>query len=280
MAVGALSWFLLSLVTIGAHAATLTLQSPRFTISASDASQLRSEPISLAHKPSPALSLGSSDVLKLTFQVVDKEDGKGVQPHQTFLRFYDAVTGEEGIQPVKVTPGGKAKFELNMARPPTSLPPTTSDPLKVSLYLGSFVHPPVQYELFDLALPPSHSPSPHADEASFHVRPEIHHTFRPDQKLPPKVISAFFAVLLAAPWFVLLGMWSHIRPQVPHLFSPNIFPFIATLAAFEGLLVWYWVALRLGQVLLYGAILAIPTAFTGQRALAALGERRLGKSSK
>ena len=50
-------------------------------------------------------------MLKVTFQVLDA-DGKGVQPHQTFLRFYDAVSGEEGIQPVKVTAGGKAKFEL------------------------------------------------------------------------------------------------------------------------------------------------------------------------
>ena len=39
-------------------------------------------------------------------------DGKGVQPHQTFLRFYDPETGEEGIQPVRVGSGGKAKFEL------------------------------------------------------------------------------------------------------------------------------------------------------------------------
>ncbi len=50
-------------------------------------------------------------MLKLTFQVVD-EEGKGVQPHQTFLRLYDPVSGEEGVQPVKVTAGGKAKFEL------------------------------------------------------------------------------------------------------------------------------------------------------------------------
>ena len=50
-------------------------------------------------------------MLKLTFQVVD-EEGKGVQPHQTFLRFYDPISGEEGVQPVKVTAGGKAKFDL------------------------------------------------------------------------------------------------------------------------------------------------------------------------
>ncbi|OSD01488.1 oligosaccharyl transferase delta subunit [Trametes coccinea BRFM310] len=280
MAVGAFSWIVFALFAVAAQAATLTLQSPRFTISASDASQLRSEPLSLAHKPTTPLSLGATDVLKLTFQVVDKDDGKGIQPHQTFLRFYDEVSGEEGIQPVKVTPGGKAKFELNMARPPASLPPTTTDPLKVSLYLGSFVHPPVQYELFDLIVPPSQPPAQHPEEASFHVRPEIHHTFRPEQKLPPKVISAFFAALLAAPWVVLLGLWSHIGPQIPHLLSPSILPFVATLAAFEALLVWYWVALRLGQVLLYGAILSIPTALAGKRALAALGDRRTGKSSK
>ncbi|KAI0763105.1 oligosaccharyl transferase delta subunit [Trametes elegans] len=280
MVVGTLSWLLFSLVAVGAHAATLTLQSPRVVISSSDASQLRSEPLSLAVKPSPPLALGPSDVLKLTFQVVDKEDGKGVQPHQTFLRFYDEATGEEGIQPVKVTPGGKAKFELNMARPPASLPPTTADPLKVSLIVGSFVHSPVHYELFDLVVPPSQPAPHHPDEASFQVRPEIQHTFRPDQKSPPKVISAFFTILLAAPWVVLLGLWSYIRPQVPHLLSPNILPFIAALAAFEALLVWYWVALRLGQVLLYGAILSIPTALAGKQALSALGDRRLGKSSK
>ena len=67
--------------------------------------------LSLAVKVPAPVELGPDDKLKLTFQIVD-EDGKGVQPHQTFLRFYDEVTGEEGIQPVKVTPGGKAKFEL------------------------------------------------------------------------------------------------------------------------------------------------------------------------
>lgn len=67
--------------------------------------------ISLDEKPAP-LTLSSTDVLKLTFQVVDGKGGKGVQPHQTFLRFFDEVSGEEGIQPIRVTAGGKAKFDL------------------------------------------------------------------------------------------------------------------------------------------------------------------------
>jgi len=272
-----LSACLLSLLAISeTYASSLTLQSPRFTISSSDATQLRSEPLSTAQKPS-TLILGPKDILKVTFQVVG-EEGKGVQPHQTFLRFYDEVSGEEGIQPVRVTAGGKAKFELNMAKPPASLPPTTaSDPLKVSLIVGSFVHSPLKVELFDLNLPASQPALQHPDEASFHPLPAIHHTFQPDPKLPPKFISAVFAGLVVAPWVVLLGLWGAIRPGVPHLFSLNILPFLLTLGAFEGLLFTYWVGLNLGQVLLYGAILSIPTLVAGNKALSTMGKWRSGR---
>jgi oligosaccharyltransferase complex subunit delta (ribophorin II) len=56
--------------------------------------------------------LAATDILKLAFQVVEKDSEKGVQPHQTFLRFYDEKSGEEDIQPIRVAPGGKARFEL------------------------------------------------------------------------------------------------------------------------------------------------------------------------
>jgi oligosaccharyltransferase complex subunit delta (ribophorin II) len=60
------------------------------------------------------------------------------------------------------------------------------------------------------------------------------------------------------------------------LFSPKIIPFTATLGAFELLLVWYWVDLRLGQVLLYGAGLGIVAVFTGKTALVQVGKLRKG----
>ena len=178
--------------------------------------------LSLAHKPTTSVKLGHTDVLKLTFKVAQKENEEGIQPHQTFLRFYDETTGEEGIQPIKVTPAGKAKFELvcfrtyhlmsrliypqNMARPPSSLPPSADAPLKVSLLLGSFVHDPAKFELFDLVVPPSQPAPQHPDEVLFHPLPEIQHQFRPEQKLPPSFISAVFAALVVGPWAVLLGL--------------------------------------------------------------------------
>jgi Oligosaccharyltransferase subunit Ribophorin II len=71
--------------------------------------------------------------------------------------------------------------------------------------------------------------------------------------------------------------WSQISPPVTHLFSPSILSFIVTLGVFEGLLVWYWIDLKLGQVLLYGGILGLITLFAGKQALSNIGDRRLGR---
>ena len=174
---------------------------------------------------STAVKLGEQDTLKITFQIVDKETGNGVQPHQTFLRFYDEKSNEEGIQPVRVTPGGKAKFELvlaffpscqrlvnlyssqNLQKAPLSLPPTpNSDPLKLTLIVGTDKYDPISLDFFDLILPKTQPAPEHPLEASFHSLPEIKHTFRPDHQTPPRPISAVFAVVVLAPWVVLLSL--------------------------------------------------------------------------
>ena len=168
------------------------------------------------------VTLSPTDTLKVAFQVLNKETGEGVQPHQVFLRFYDPETQEEGIQPIRVSAGGKAKFELvcsytshfshtlimpqNMAKPPPSLPPTTTNPLAVSLIIGSFEHTGLQAYIFDLVVPPSQPAPVHPDEARFHLLPEIEHTFRPDQKMPPKFISFVASLITLSPWVVLIGL--------------------------------------------------------------------------
>jgi len=259
-----------------AQAAQLSISSPHVTITDGNATEIRSESLSLTEKPAP-LTLSPKDVLKLTFKVTKGANGNGVQPHQTFLRFYDPESSEEGIQPLRVTKGGKAKFELNMSRPPPSLPPTSKAPLQVTLLLGSFTHAPNKFELFDLYIPASLPPPTHPDEASYHPLPPIAHTFRPDQELPHKIIPAVFTLIVLSPWLLLLGLWGTIQPRVPFLFSPNILPFVVLLGAFEVLLVWYWIDLKLGQVLFYGSILGVFTTLAGKHALATIGQRRIGR---
>ncbi|EIW78380.1 oligosaccharyl transferase delta subunit [Coniophora puteana RWD-64-598 SS2] len=265
------------LAAAAVQAAKIAVSSPKVTISGKGAGVLQTETLSLTQK-SESLTLGPTDTLKLTFQLTEgTPDGKGVQPHQTFLRFYDAASGEEGIQPVRVSSGGKAKFELNMAKPPPSLPPTSDAPLSVSLILGSFVHESAKYELFDLHVPASGTIAPHPDATQFAPQPEITHTFHAPQALPPRPVSAVGTALVFAPWVVLVGLMSRISIPLPNLFSTETLPFTILLGAFEGLLVWYWVGLRIGDVLLYGAVLAVPTVFAGNRALRATGRWRAGK---
>jgi oligosaccharyltransferase complex subunit delta (ribophorin II) len=263
-----------------ASAAKLTLQSPRLTVLSSGASTIRTEPLSLLRNIDIPVQLSATDTLKITFQVLEKDGGKGVQPHQTFLRFYDKQTGEEGIQPLRVSPSGKVKYELNMNRPPASLPPSSTSPLSVELIIGSFVHSPLKAYLFDIIIPASHPAPRHPDEDSFHLQPEITHTFRPEQKLPPKFISLVFVGIVLAPWAVWVLLWSQISIPLPNLFSSSIVPFTSTLALFELLLVWYWVDLKLGQVLLYGSALGLVAVFTGHRALVSIGEQRVRSGTK
>ena len=71
--------------------------------------------------------------------------------------------------------------------------------------------------------------------------------------------------------------WSQVAPRPTRLFSPSIFPFILCLGGFEVLLFWYWVDLKLGQILLYAGIHAIPTIFAGKYALSSIASQRLGR---
>jgi len=258
---------LLSLATLLASLcnAKLSFKAGQASLSGSDATVM--EKLTLEPSKSQQIKMAANEALKLTFTVYDDQKEAAVQPHQTFLRFLDEQTLEEGVVPVKVSRDGKARFSMNLRKPPTGLPPTTGQPLKVSLILGSFQYEGAVIPLLDLTLPPSGVVPPHPDEVSYHPQPEIHHTFRPEQKVPYKLISFVFAGLTLAPWVLLLGLLSRLPISVKP--TGRTLPFIGLLAAFEGLLFWYWVDLRLGQVLTYGAILGLLTAAAGKRALSA-----------
>lgn len=68
--------------------------------------------------------------------------------------------------------------------------------------------------------------------------------------------------------------------RLPYIFKPQIITFIGLLGAFEGLLLWYWLALRLGQVLAYGAALGAVTVLAGNRALNSLAKWRVESTQK
>jgi oligosaccharyltransferase complex subunit delta (ribophorin II) len=76
-----------------------------------------------------------------------------------------------------------------------------------------------------------------------------------------------------------LPQWTALPHNTPKLKDSHIAPFVLLLAVFEALLVWYWIGLKLPQVLVYGGILGIVTAAAGKRALVATGKWRLQVTS-
>jgi len=119
-----------------AFASQITLQSARVAVLDKDGSPARSElcvalrlfafstltphypplfyhyRLSTETKLEPHVTLGPSQTLRISFTVLDKNSGKGVVPHQTFLRLYDSATHEEGVHPIKVNAGGKGKIDI------------------------------------------------------------------------------------------------------------------------------------------------------------------------
>ncbi|CCO26676.1 oligosaccharyl transferase delta subunit [Rhizoctonia solani AG-1 IB] len=260
-----LRWLFIPALALQATA--LSLKGPKFAVTSAKASIVRAETIEL-EAPLTTVTVGKTENLRVSFTVLG-DDGNPVRPHQAFLRMVDEKSGEEGIQPVKVGKDGKGKVEISISRPPVSLPPTTENPLSVSLILGSFTHSPRTVPLFNLRLPPSAPVTPHAQEKHYAPQPLIAHKFNPEPSQPPKVVSATFAAAALAPWLVLAGLLSQISTPLDTSSKALSYtaPFLSLLFALEGLLFVYWVKLRLFQVLTYGVILAALAAGAGKRAL-------------
>lgn len=43
------------------------------------------------------------------------------------------------------------------------------------------------------------------EEDVFELQPEIHHVFRPAEKMPPASFSKLFTLITLSPWLVLIG---------------------------------------------------------------------------
>ncbi|KAI8979257.1 Oligosaccharyltransferase subunit Ribophorin II-domain-containing protein [Mycotypha africana] len=123
------------------------------------------------------------------------------------------------------------------------------------------------------------------DEDIFELQPEIHHMFRPAEKMPPAAFSQLFTLLTLAPWAILALGWFKLEYTPKKIISEliagpitrtaSIIVFLASLISIEVLFYLYWTRLNLFQTLPYLAGLTIITFFTGQRALSALQNRRL-----
>lgn len=69
---------------------------------------------------------------------------------------------------------------------------------------GSGQKDAIKYKLASLSLPEPKKKLDTDNKSEFGALPLIHHTFRPDEKVPLKALSLVFSALVIAPWGLLL----------------------------------------------------------------------------
>lgn len=76
---------------------------------------------------------------------------------------------------------------------------------------GPQVEESLQYALGEIEVrEPTSNPPVRAARVQYQAQPEIHHQFRPDQKLINVAISGFFSLLVLSPFAVLIGLVSFV----------------------------------------------------------------------
>ncbi|GAA5907642.1 uncharacterized protein JCM6883_001844 [Sporobolomyces salmoneus] len=250
--------------------------------------------------PSPPLRevvLSSTDTIKLSFQVTDGETSQPVQPQQAIVSWQPVDErekreyGKQFAAVVKVRNNGKARWELDLARAPTSLLSLSKSPISLTLLLGSAKYkglsiPLGTFQLSEsLALPFPYPPNEdlpaHWEVEKYSQQPRIDWTFRPAEKRVGTVVSALGLGMVLAPWVVLLSVLSYLRPSLS-LRSPTLSQSIllVSLVSFEALFVTYWVKLRLIPTLPYFALLSGVVVLSGKKALGEMRTARLERERK
>ncbi|KAF7725719.1 hypothetical protein EC973_009437 [Apophysomyces ossiformis] len=126
------------------------------------------------------------------------------------------------------------------------------------------------------------------EEDVFEWQPEIHHAFRPEERMPPAWFSQLFAIVVLTPWLILTAGWFSLGLTPFKVLSElktgsanraiSVLAFLGSLIAVEYLFYLYWTKLNLFQTLGYLAPLSVLVYATGQRALTQVQIRR--KASK
>ncbi|CAB4395206.1 Ribophorin II [Rhizophagus irregularis] len=239
----------------------------KLAVTTSDSVRKLTESVEYPSSLDKPIELSHGDNLKIIFSLRDKETKKGIQPHQSMIILSSKQTENQIPIIVTVRDNGKARAELNMLDIPENL---FLGNYSLNLIIGTFSHNnPINYQIGTVNIDvPYLSPV----LIKYGPKPEIHHIFRPDQKLPPTIISYSFVIIVLLPWLFLIGAWIHLGVNISFLTSepgslPVIISFLFTLLAIEILFYNYWTHLNIFQTLSWLSGLSILAFLSGQKAL-------------
>ncbi|KXN64544.1 hypothetical protein CONCODRAFT_80951 [Conidiobolus coronatus NRRL 28638] len=214
---------------------------------------------------SSPLQLETSDVIRLSYKLVKTEDKLPVDlSYNTIV--IESETKEYSYHQVQ-TSGKVGQFKLNLPYKSLSknIKAQGGSDTNFNIYLlvrGNNQKDTIKYKLASLSLPESKKKLDTEKKSEFGPLPLIHHTFRPDEKVPLKALSLVFSGLVLAPWALLLVGWTSNSvnfskfPTNPTKAVYNA-GFIGTLVAYTVLNYLYWTKLNVFETIYYFTIITL-----------------------
>lgn len=219
---------------------------------------------------------------KFKVLLTTKVDDEAKRPHQAMLLVKDSHSTLEANLVIPVKANGRGA--LTIAYKDLGPILTTHDSVDLTLVLGGFGETvPLLKHIATLTLAKDSSATT-TQEATQPLRygalPEITHTFRAQQQLPPKIISIAFSAIIAFGLIGLFAAWSSIGVNTTALSSSlsaapiSYTVFLASLAGIQVVLYLYWSHWRIMSAI--GSILGlgVPLFFSGRFALREVEARR------
>ncbi|KAG0369681.1 Dolichyl-diphosphooligosaccharide--protein glycosyltransferase subunit Swp1 [Gamsiella multidivaricata] len=230
------------------------------------------------------LSAEPTDSLKFSFKVENS-----ARPHQAMVLFQSQDEFQDEILvAASVKSSGKGRLSLNFAKADPKFKYGTRKYSMTFLVGGLKVDEPFKYELGQIEIKgPATNPLSRPSHVEYKAQPEIHHQFRPDQKLINIAISGAFTLLVLTPFAVLFSLWSKLDIKFEPLKSLVSKPldlvaavtFFGSLAGIEYVFYSYWTHVTLFPVLQYLGVLSLVAIFSGRSVLSTVQTRRLQRTA-
>ncbi|KAG0305408.1 proteasome regulatory particle base subunit [Dissophora globulifera] len=230
------------------------------------------------------LSAEPTDSLKLSFKLENS-----VRPHQAMVVFQSQDEFQDEVMVAASVKGsGKGRLELNFARGDTKFKYGTRKYSMTFLLGGPKVDEPYKYTLGHIEVKgPSVNPPTRPTRVEYKSQPEIHHQFRPDQKLINQAISGAFTILVLTPFAALFILWGQLGIKFEPLKALATKPldliaalvFFGSLAGIEYVFYSYWTHVTLFPVLQYLGVLSLVAVISGRSVLSTAQTRRLQRTA-
>ena len=223
-----------------------------------------------------SVSLGPEDKFKLLLTTTNGEEAK--KPHQAMLLLKESHSDLEANLVIPVKSNGRGA--ITIATKDLGPVLVQGKSIDLTLVLGGFGEDiPMMKHIATIQLE-NLAETSSTSVLRYGALPEIFHTFRPPQEMPPKIISFAFTLVLLAGLVGLIGLWGVIGVNLDALSSafsnaPLAYStLLVSLFAIEAVLVIYWTHWRIMKAIGTLVLLSIPVFFSARYAMIETAKRR------